>query len=357
MNQGLAIPDAGSASAAGALARARPSRRRLSRAAVRLGVAVLPLLAGCEWIAATHRPAATKARVGVLSTGSGPEMPEFEGLRRGLREAGYVEGENLAFEYRFGQGHLNAMPRLAAELVALKVDLIVAHGLQGCQAAKEATTTIPIVFGTGSDPVALGFAASLARPSGNMTGLVHSPPGLNGKRLQLLTAAAPGVRRIGALVRPGNAAHPLNLAEVQAAARALGVQVQAIEWDGADPIEAAVEAAGRQRPDALLALPDALYFEQRARITGLATKARLPAVFQEREFAEGGGLLAYGANLRENFRRAAAYVDKILKGARPADLPIEQPARFDFVVNLRAAEALGLAVSPALREQATEVIA
>jgi putative ABC transport system substrate-binding protein len=292
----------------------------------------------------------------VLSTGFGHEMPEFEGLRRGLRELGYVDGENLALAYRFGQGRLDAMPRLAAELVALEPDVIVAHGLQGCQAAKEATSTIPIVFGEGADPVALGFVASLARPGGNMTGLVHSPSGLNAKRLQLLKDAAPGVRRVAVLVRPDSAQHALNLAEAEAAARTLGVQVQPIELGSAEEVEAAFEAAAAWRSDALFALPDALFFELRTPITARTTRARLPAVFREREFAQSGGLLAYGANLQENFRRAAAYVDKILKGARPADLPVEQPARFDFVVNLKTAETLGLAIPQAVREQATEVV-
>jgi putative ABC transport system substrate-binding protein len=353
----LAAP-AGTAEGRPVAAGDRLSRRHFLRGAAGLGLAGagLSVLAGCTGAAPSAKPATTRARIGVLSIGTGPEMPEFEGLRRGLRELGYVEDQNVAFEYRFVQANAEALRQVAAELVALNVDVIVSHGLQACQAAKDATTTIPIVFGTGNDPVALGFAASLARPEGNMTGLVHSPPGLHAKRLQLLKQVVPGALRVGVLMRPANAAHAPNVSEAEAAAPALGVQVQPVEVHGADRIEAAFEATVGDRPDALLVLPDAVFFQVRGRIADLASKAQLPAVFQEREFAEVGGLLTYGVNLQENFRRAAAYIDKILKGARPADLPIEQPAKFDFVVNLRTAQALGLTIPPAVLERVTEVI-
>lgn len=370
MNQRPARSIAAPARAAGGhplVASGQHPRRQFLRGAAGLGLGGggLALLAGCTGTAPRPAPAAGRARIGVVSTGPGADMPEFDGLRRGLRELGYVDGQNIAIEYRFARGHQEMIPQFVSELVALKPDVIVAHGLQACLAAKDATTTIPIVFGTGNDPVALGFATSLARPGRNMTGLVHSPPGLNAKRLQLLKDAAPDIARVGVLLRSANGAHPLNLSEMQAGARALGVQVQPIEMHGADQIEASFEAGGAagaasgvggERPDGLLALPDALFFEQRARITDLTIKGRLPAIFQEPEFAQGGGLLAYGGNMHENFRRAAAYVDKILKGARPADLPIEQPARFDFVINLKTAAALGLAIPKAVLEQATEVI-
>jgi putative ABC transport system substrate-binding protein len=340
------------------IARPRLRRRDFLGAAARLGLggAGLPLLAGCGRPSAQVTPAATRARIGVLSTGASPDMPEFEALRRGLREVGYIEGQNIALEYRFAQGDVGLLPRFAAELAMLQVDVIVGHGLEACQAAKDATTSIPIVFGTGNDPVALGFAASLARPGGNMTGLIHNPPGLNAKRLQLLKGAVPGVLRVAVLVNSANAAHARNLSETQMAGRALGVQVLPVELHGSDQLEAAFDTTERQRPDGLLALPDSLFFELRSRITGLAAKAWLPTIFNDREFAQVGGLLAYGANIQENFRRAAVYVDKILKGAQPADLPIEQPAKFDFVLNRATANAVGLIISPAVLEQVTEVI-
>lgn len=335
------------------------SRRRFLRAAAPLGpggVGLL-LLPRCAWAPPRPVPLSPTARIGVLSTGARPDVPEFEGLRRGLRELGYVEGQNIALEYRFAQGASETLPQLAAQLVALKVDVIVAHGLQACRAAKDATTTIPIVFGSGNDPVALGFVTSLARPGGNMTGVVHNPPGLEVKRLQLLKQACPGVSRVNVLINPANTAHARNVSDAQAAAQALGVQLHPVVVPDPAQVEAAFSARQADGPDGLLVLSDAVFYGLRGQITDLAAKAGLPGIFNERDFAQSGGLLAYGADIPENYRRAASYVDKILKGGRPADLPIEQPAKVAFVANLKTAEALGLTLAPVILEQVTEVIA
>ena len=247
------------------------------------------------------------------------------------------------------------LPGLAAELVRLNVDVIVAAGVEPTRAAKQATTTIPIVMGQSGDPLGLGLVASLARPGGNITGLTILTAELNGKRLGLLHEAVPGTSSVAVLAHPLERSEPA-MQEVQAAARGLTVQLEVVEAGDPGDFEGAFREITRRRPRALMALPAARFFTHRTRLAELALKHRLPTMFPEREFVDAGGLMAYGPSLPDSWRRSATYVDKILKGAKPADLPIEQPIKFELVINLKTAKALGLTIPPAVLRQATEVI-
>jgi putative tryptophan/tyrosine transport system substrate-binding protein len=282
-----------------------------------------------------------------------------EAFRQGLRDLGYVEGSNLVIEYRDAEGKFERLPALAAELVALKVDVILAGATLPAQAAKQATRTIPIVFTSISDPVQSGLAASLARPGGNATGLSNLTAHLASKCLELLTQAVPGISRVAALWQPGvlgerTEKDVLNAAEV--AARALGVRLQFVEARGPEDFDRALSDMTSASVGALIVVPSVLFFGERRRLVDLAAKNRLPAVYFVREFVDAGGLMAYGASLTDLFRRAATYVDKILKGAKPSDLPVEQPTKFERVINLKTAKALGLEVPPLLIAQADELI-
>jgi len=248
------------------------------------------------------------------------------------------------------------LPELAAELVRLKVDVIVAPAGQNVVAAQRATRTIPIVMSGLTDPVETGLVASLARPGGNVTGLSGFSTEIVGKQLELLKEMAPKVSRVAILWNPANQSHPLLLREAEAAARLLRVQLQTLEVRGPDDFETAFAAVTRERAGALLVAADGMFLLHRARIADLAAKTRLPAMYGLREYVDAGGLVVYGPSLRENFRRAATYVDKILKGAKPADLPVEQPTRFELVINLKTAKALGLTIPPSLLQRADEVI-
>ncbi|MBI2370613.1 MAG: ABC transporter substrate-binding protein [Deltaproteobacteria bacterium] len=294
-------------------------------------------------------------RIGFLALHPAPS-PRSQAFEQGLQELGYVEGQTIALEYRWAAGRADRLPALAAELVRLEVDVIVAVGDAVIRATMNATRTIPIVMAIAGDPVGSGFVASLARPGGNVTGLSFLAPELSVKRLELLKEVVPGLSRVAVLRNPANPASALALREMEAAARALGVQLQPLEVRAPDEFENAFSAIARGHAGALLALPDGLFFTHRARLTGLALKRRLPAMGESREYTEAGGLLAYGPSPLHFFRRAATYVDKILKGAKPADLPVERPTRFELVINLKTARALGLTIPRHLLIWADKVI-
>ena len=271
-----------------------------------------------------------------------------------LRELGWIEGRNLAIEYRWAEGSSDRAAELAAEFVRRKVDVIVTGGLPAV-AVKQATSVIPIVFAIAADPLGTGLVASLVRPGGNVTGLSTQARDLAGKRLELLREAVPGLRRSAILANIGYPASGIEMSEVQAAARTLGLEVVALEIQRAEDIASAVDAT-KDRADALYVCPDALTSTHRIRINTLALGARLPTMHGARDYVEAGGLISYGPNYADLFRRAADYVDKILRGAKPADLPVEQPTRFDLIINLTTAKALGLEVPPTLIARADEVI-
>ena len=276
---------------------------------------------------------------------------------QGLRELGWVEGKTILIEYRWAEGRSDRLPDLAAELVRLKVDVIFAPNTAGAVAAKNATGAIPIVMASGYDPVELGLVASLARPGGNVTGLSFSVGSdIVGKFLELLKETVPKVRRVAVLSTPTNPSHALAIENAIVAARAMGVQLQLLEARGPDQFDNAFAAMARERAEALLVMLDPFFSFHRSRLSALAAKSRIPAMYGSREYPEAGGLMSYGANFRHNFHRSATYVDKILRGAKPADLPIEQPVKFELVINLKTAKLLGLTIPPSLLLRADQVI-
>jgi putative ABC transport system substrate-binding protein len=317
---------------------------------VTLVLLIMPPAAGAQ-------PAARMPRIGILS----PAPPAavtgspFDAFREALRELGYVEGKTIALEYRFAAGKYERLPELAADLVRLQVDVIVTDGGEtAARAALNATRTIPIVMGTTSaDPVASGLVASFARPGGNVTGFTLTHVELAGKRLQLLKEMVPAVTRVAVLWDPETGLPQFRVAE--AAARSLGVQLVSLPVGGPADLDAAFEAASRQRAGALLQLSARRMFDHRRAIVERALKHRLPGLF-ELGFEATGALASYGPSVSDNFRRAAVYVDKILKGTRPGDLPVEQPAKFYLVINLRTARALGVTIPPSVLLQATRII-
>jgi putative ABC transport system substrate-binding protein len=319
------------------------------RAALTL-VLALGLLAAP--LAAEAPPAGEIPRVGILSQNS----PLWEDFRQGLRDLGYVEGRTIVIEYRWGEGSDERFPRLAADLARLGADVIVAWGTPATIAAKNATNTIPIVMTGNGDPVGTGLVASLARPGGNITGLSSLNPGLEAKRLELLKDLVPKLSHVAVLWNPANPLHDGLVREVKDTASRLGVRLELVGVQGSTEFDAAFATMKKKRPDALIVEPDNIFYFHRKRIVDFATKSRLPAVFTHREFADAGGLVVYGANYSALFRRAAIYVDKILKGAKPADLPVEQPTKFDLVINLKTAKALGLTIPPSVLARADEVI-
>ena len=294
-------------------------------------------------------------RIGILSPAEGTSTKVFDGFREGLRQLGYVEGENIAIDYRLAAGYISRLPAMASELVRLSVDVIVADGSKSAQIAHEATRTIPIIgVAFGPDPVAAGLANSFAHPGGNITGFVGLNFELSGKRPQLLEEAVSAISRMAALWNP---AGPVSQRRVtEEAAHTLGVELRTIEVSVPDEIPTAFEAATAGGAEALVVVPDPMFWNERARIVALAAKYRMPAIYPEREYADDGGLLTYGPNIPYMFHRAATYVDKIFKGAKPADLPIEQPTRFELIVNLKTAKQLGLAIPPSILARADEVI-
>jgi putative ABC transport system substrate-binding protein len=296
-------------------------------------------------------------RIGYLPSGPISERVHlWDAFRQGMRELGYVEGQNITLVFPSAEVTPERLPHLAAELVSLKVDVIVAAGTPAVQAAKEATKTIPIVTPITTEPLETGLVASLARPGGNITGLSYMSSDLSGKRLELLREVVPGVSRIAVLSNPSSATVPPMMRKTEVAARALGVQLQRLEVHGPDDFERVFQAATKERAGALITLDDAFAFTQRTRIVKLATKNRLPAIYGFREFVEVGGLMSYAANLSDMYRRAATYVDKILKGTKPADLPVEQPMKFELVITLKTAEQIGLTIPPNVLVRADKVI-
>jgi putative ABC transport system substrate-binding protein len=296
-------------------------------------------------------------RIGYLAASFlSPVSDRTEAFRQGLRELGYMEGKNIVIEWRFAEGNLDRLPALAAELVRLKVDIIVSGGPAPTRALKEATTTIPIVMAQDSDPVGNGFVASLARPGGNITGLATLSPELSGKRLELLKEIVPKLSRVavfGTSTYPGNAQA---LRETELAAGAFKVKLQYLDVLGPKDIETAFRAASKGRADAVLALASPILLSQRTQITELAIKSRLPAIYPWTEFVEASGLVSYAANSTDSYRRAATYVDKILKGRKPTDLPVEQPMKFEFVINLKTANQIGLTIPQWTLMKADKVI-
>ena len=280
----------------------------------------------------------------------------YEAFKQGLREHGYIEGQNIVIEQRWVEGKFDRLPAAAAELVRWKPDVVVAAGANAIQATKAATTTIPIVMATMNNPVGIGFIASFARPGGNITGMSNQSEDLMQKMLELLKAVVPMAARIGVLGNPANPINAGNWRETQAAAKALGVRIDLGEARRPDEIEAAFAAIAKQRPEAVLVMVDAMLVNQRKRVADLAARYRLPTMYPFREFVEVGGLMSYGASLQDNYRRAATYVAKILKGANPGDLPVEQPTKFELVINLKTARTLGLSIPPELLVRADEVI-
>jgi len=294
-------------------------------------------------------------RIGVLRPGAPPDA-SVEAFRQGLRDLGYVEGKNIAFEYRWAEGKLDRLPDLAADLVRAKVDLIVTSTTPAIQAAKNATTTIPIVFAAAGDPVATGLVAGLARPGGNITGLSLLSAELSGKRLELLKETVPGISRVAVLWNTASVAMALTVKEVQAAAVTLGVTPHMVGVRHPDDFAGAFAAIARARPDALVVVLDPFTLVHRKRILEFAAANRLPAMYELRVFVDEGGLMAYGPSVTDMSRRAATYVDKILKGAKPADLPVEQPTRFELVINFKTAKALGLTFPQSILIRADHMI-
>jgi putative ABC transport system substrate-binding protein len=327
----------------------------MKKAAVPTILVAVILLA--VWESAEAQQPAKVPRIGFLIASSPSAIaPRMDAFREGLRELGYVEGKNIVIEPRYANGKSDHLPALAAELVGLKVDVIVSSGPTATRPAKGATSTIPIVMTFDDDPVGSGFVASLARPGGNITGLSTLSPELSGKQLELLKEIVPKLSRvtvIGTSARQGTAQA---LKEMELAAGALKVKLQFLDVQNPKDIELAFRAASKGRADALLVLQSPVFNSHRAEIAELAIKHRLPATYPRREFVEDGGLMSYGVNFLDLDRRAAAYVDKILKGTKPADLPVEQPKKFDFIINLKAAKQIGLTIPPNVLARADKVI-
>jgi putative ABC transport system substrate-binding protein len=296
-------------------------------------------------------------RIGFLSASSAaPLSSRIEAFRQGLRELGYGEGKNILIDWRFAEGKPDRLSELAAELVRLKVDVIVTGGPQSTRSAKEATSTIPIVMAQDSDPVGSGFVASLARPGGNITGLSTLAPEISGKQLELLKEIVPRLSRVAVI---GNSTNPGNaqaLRETELAAGAFGVQLQYLDVLGPKDIETGFRAASKGRADAVVALPSSILNSHRTQVAELAVKSRLPGIYWQSEWVENGGLMSYGVSYADLFRRAGTYVDKILKGAKPADLAVEQPKKFEFIINLKAAKQIGLTIPPNVLARADRVI-
>jgi putative ABC transport system substrate-binding protein len=300
------------------------------------------------------QPARKVPRIGYLGELPGPHA---EALRQALHDMGYLEGQNLVIEYRWAEGQAERLPALAAELVQLPVDLLIAQGGQASRAAKQATSTIPIVMAPVGNPERLGLVASLARPGGNVTGVSGIGLDLGGKQLELLKEAVPGMSRVAELLNPANPGdNPASWRAMEDAARALGLTLSRIEVRGADELERAFAAIATAPPDALFVGQDAFLFSQRLRIVDFAAQHRLPMIAMYREWADAGELLTYGASLREVFRRVAVFVDKILKGGKPEELPVDQVMRLELVINLKTAQALGITMPPSLLLLADEVI-
>src|SRR5712692_6193876 len=295
-------------------------------------------------------------RIGFLFYGSPGPSPELDAFRQGLRELGYIEGQNIAIEVRSANGRVGQLPELAAKLVRLKLDVIVTPGTPASMAAKQATSTIPIVFAGVADAVGAGLVGNFARPGGNITGLTSISAELGGKRLELLKQVAPKASRVAVLYNPADRSNVLVLKELQESAPALGLTLHPLPVRGPGEFGGAFAAMTQERAHALFGAAGVLTTEHRRALVDLAAKSRIPAMWGERQFVEAGGLLSYAVNFYDQVRRAAAYVDKILRGARPADLPVERPTQFELVINLKTAKALGLKIPPSLLARADRII-
>ena len=309
-------------------------------------------------LAATARQTENVRRIGFLSLNSPESVRDaFAAFRQVLRERGWVEDQNIVIELRFAEGQVDRLPVLVAELIHLKVDVIVTGSSVTTWAAKNATKTIPIVMAASADALGEGLVTSLGHPSGNITGVTFlAGPEIAGKQLELLKEVAPAASRVGVLTNPTNRSHAAFARELKVAARSLGAQLQVLEARYPDQIDGAFAAVTRERAGALLVLTDSMFFGQRRRVADLAARSALPALYSQREFVDAGGLISYGPSLSDMFRRAATHVDKILRGAKPSDIPVEQPTKFELVINLRTANALGLRIPQALLLRADEVI-
>jgi ABC-type uncharacterized transport system substrate-binding protein len=328
-------------------------------AVIRAGTSVVLLLLSASLGTAVAQRPEKVPRVGYLNPGS-PSVPlrqrRLDAFRQALRELGYVEGQNIAIEPRWAEGKYERYPALAADLVRLKVDVIVAVGGAAAKAAKDATRTIPIVMSLVNDPVGSDLVPSLARPGGNVTGTSVMAPDLVGKQLEVLKEVVAQVSLVALLRNPENPATARQLREAEAAARALGMRLQAHEARSPQEIDSAFAAMTRERAGALVILADSVFTNQLRQIAELAAKRRLPSIHVGTEYAEAGGLMGYSANFLDLERRAATYVDKILKGAKPGDLPVEQPTKFELVINLRTAKAIGLTIPPSVLQRADQII-
>jgi len=324
--------------------------RRAFLSNIALGLLAAPL-------AAEAQPSGKVRRVGYLASGSAVSVPHFfNAFKEGLRETGWIEGQNVTIESRYAEGKLDRFPALAAELVRLKVDVIATVTTPASVAAKNATSVVPIVMMNVAQPVELGLIASLARPGGNVTGITWPDLEIFGKEIALLKEVVPSVRLVAILSNPTNPAHGFAIKKIKAAAEQLGVQLQLVEAGKLEQLDRAFAAMAKERVDAVLVIADGLFGFQRKRVAELAAKHRLPATYGLSESVEAGGLMSYGPNRLDSHRRGALLVDKILRGAKPADLPVEQPTKFELVINLRTAKALGLTMPPSLLQRADQVI-
>jgi putative ABC transport system substrate-binding protein len=295
-------------------------------------------------------------RIGILMGGSSAPGPREEAFRKGLSELGYVEGKNIIIEWRFAEGQEDRLATHAAELVRLKVDIIVTDGTRVTRAAKNATRTIPIVMASDADPIASGYVASLARPGGNITGLTNNNPDLSGKRLEVLKESIPGISRVGIIWNPEVPTSVTAFKDAQIAAQPLRLQLQSLEMRGPDDYESVFQAAAKERTKALTVLSDSLMFANRSRILELASKHKIPTMHTQSGWVEAGGLMSYGTYFPDLWSRAAVYVDKILKGTKPADLPVEQPTKFELVINLKTAKQIGVTIPQSVLYRADKVI-
>ena len=319
-------------------------------------VAIGVAFAMCGAVAQAQQPKKVP-RIGFLgATSPSVESARIEAFRQGLRELGYVEGKNIVIEYRWAEGKFDRLPDLAADLVRLNVEVIVTGGSTSTGAAKKVTTTIPIVMAQVNDPVGSGFVASLARPGGNMTGLSTLAPEISGKQLELLKEIVPRLSRVAVFGTSTILGNAQALREVELAAAAFKVQHLYLDLLDSKDIETAFRAAGKGRADGVLTVTSPILLSQRAQVAGLAVKSRLPAIYHQSQYAEAGGLMSYGASFTDMDRRAATYVDKILKGAKPGELPVEQPTKFELIINLKAAKQIGVTIPPNVLARADKVI-
>jgi putative ABC transport system substrate-binding protein len=331
--------------------RGRPRRRQVVQG---MGVVGLGLLAGCGWL---PFPSSPVRRIGFLVAGFlEPNLSNVKAFEQGLHEHGYVAGQNVIIEYRYGQARVELLPALAAELVGLKVDVLVTTITPTTRAAMQATSTIPIVMVVSGDPVGEGLVAGLARPGGNVTGLTMLAMQLSAKRLELLRDTLPSISRVAALWNPAEPGNAFAVRQIQDAAQMLGLELIPLEVHGPDDFESVLAAAIGERVEAFLIPASTIFFNHRARLVDVAAQNRLPGIYEAKEFVRDGGLMSYGASLPGLYRQAAAYVSKILQGSKPADLPVEQPREFELVINLKTAQALGLPIPHHVLLQATEVL-